>query len=108
LDAGIVALSNEILAMSKHIRGVIAARAASSKAQERALAIADLSEEYMPSSSALAAEALVVSHPRSGIGRRPGKRSRRPYPRSVWLLVGWLVVSMSMIAGAGGVVALYF
>lgn len=103
-----MAPQNEILAMSKHIRGGIAARAASSKTPERALAIADLSEEYMPSSSALAAEALVVSHPHLRIGRRPRKGPRRPYTRSVWLLVGWLVVSMSMIAGAGGVVALYF
>ena len=103
-----MALQTEILAMSKYIRGGIALRAASSKAPERALAIADFSEEYMPSSSALAAEALVVSHPHLRIGRRPRNGPRRPYTRSVWLLVGWLVVSMSMIAGAGGVVALYF
>ena len=103
-----MALQNEILAMSKYIRGGIASRAAHSKAPERALAIADLSEEYMPSSSALAAEALVVSHPHLRIGRRFRKGPRRPNTRSVWLLVGWLVVSMSMIAGAGGVVALYF
>ena len=103
-----MALPNETLAMSKHIHGGIAARAASLKTPERALAIADLSEEYMPTSSALAAESLVVSHPHLRSGRRPRKGPRRPYARSVWLLVGWLVVSMSMIAGAGGVVALYF
>lgn len=94
--------------MSNHIRGGATARTASLKAPERALAIADLAEEYMPNSAALAAEALVVSHPHSRVGRNTTIRTRRRYTRSVWLLVGWLVVSMSMIAGAGGVVALYF
>jgi hypothetical protein len=94
--------------MSNHFRRGASARAASMKAPERALAIADLSEEYMPNQIALAAEALAVSHPHSRTGRRPARGPRRQYTRSVWLLVGWLVVSMSMIAGAGGVVALYF
>ena len=94
--------------MSNHVRRGVAARAAPLKAPERALAVLDLSEEYMPNSSALAAEALAVSHPHSGIRRRPTGGPRRRHTRSIWLLVGWLVVSMSMIAGAGGVVALYF
>lgn len=103
-----VTLPNETCAMSNQVRGGVASRAASLKGPERALAIADLSEEYMPHATALAAEALVVRHPHSGIRRRPTRGPRRRHTRSVWLLVGWLVVSMSMIAGAGGVVALYF
>jgi hypothetical protein len=94
--------------MPNRVRRGITARAAPLKAPERALAVLDLSEEYMPNSSTLAAEALAVDHPHSGIGRRPTRGPRRRHTRSVWLLVGWLVVSMSMIASAGGVVALYF
>ena len=86
--------------MSNHMSGGAAARTASLKAPERALAIADLAEEYMPNSTALAAEALVVSHPHARVGRGATRGTRRRYTRSVWLLVGWLVVSMSMIAGA--------
>ncbi len=94
--------------MSNHMSGGAAARATSSKAPERALAIADLSEEYMPNSTALAAEALVVRHPPARAGRGKATGIRRRQTRSVWLLVGWLVVSVSMIAGAGGVIAVYF
>jgi hypothetical protein len=78
------------------------------KAPERALAISDRSEEYMPNSAALAAEALRVSHPYPKAGPRKTTGPRRRHTRSVWLLVGWLVVSVSMIAGAGGVIAKYF
>jgi hypothetical protein len=94
--------------MSDRIRGGVAVRAASLKAPERALAITDRSEEYMPNSAALAAEALVVNHPRPRVDRNTTIRTRRRNTRSVWLLVGWLVVSVSMIAGAGGVIAKYF
>ena len=93
--------------MSNHLRLGAVARISSSKVRERSVAVADRSEEYMPNSTTLAAEALVVRHPRPKAGQRmtPG---RRRHTRSIWLLVGWLVVSVSMIACAGGVIAKYF
>ena len=94
--------------MSIQSRGGAASRIASLKARERALAIADRSEEYMPNSNALAAEALVASHPHPKAGQHKATATQRRHTRSVWLLVGWLVVSVSMIAGAGGVIAKYF
>lgn len=94
--------------MSNRLRGGAAARITSLKARERALAIADRSEEYMPNSTTLAAEALVVSHPHAKGGRRKTTGTQRRHTRSIWLLVGWLAVSVSMIAGAGGVIAKYF
>ena len=51
--------------MSNGLRSGAVARIASSEARQRSLTMTDRSEEYMPNSTALAAEAQVVQSPPS-------------------------------------------
>jgi hypothetical protein len=59
-------------------------------------------------SPALATETLIASGPNSAAGEI-GTVERRARPaRAVWFLVGWLVMSATIIAIAGIVVGRYF
>ena len=78
------------------------------KARRRASTATGEIEEYVKDSPALVADTATSDDVSSLADECKPLKRRASQGRAVWLLIGWLVVSISMITIAGITIAKYF
>jgi hypothetical protein len=94
--------------MSNHPRGSAAARITSITMRERTVVLPKAAEDYLENSPSLAVEAHGANPPYTLPDRVTFADTHTRHARSVWLLVVWFVVSVTIIALASLLIAEHF